>query len=167
VIEGTKRETDAVERHRYHLQRSLGVLAHAAWIYGRTDRGNQWFIRTDPKSIELLTDSGAPIYLTAAQNFEILSRPILGGLRLGGFKAHATGYAYSVGTVPNPDDALLEWHWHPPDLGYTHAHVNVRSEILGNVGRLHLPTSRVFFEQIVSFLIVGLGVEPLDAIGVP
>jgi hypothetical protein len=82
---------------------------------------------------------------------------------LRGFKAHATGYAYSIATVPNPDDALLEWHWHRPDLGYTHAHVNIRSEILGNVGKLHLPTSRVFFEQIVAFLIAGLGVEPVDA----
>jgi hypothetical protein len=43
-----------------------------------------------------------------------------------------------------------------------HTHVYVKDEVLGNVGKLHLPTSRVFFEQVVGFLIVGLEVEPLD-----
>jgi hypothetical protein len=161
VLEGTKRETEAVERHRFHLQRSLDVLTRGAWVYGRTARGGEWFIRTG--AIELRTASGAPVFLNAGQNFVVQHRTSLGGVPFRGYKAHTTGYAHSIGTVPDPDDALLEWHWHPAlGPGYAHAHVNIRNEVLGNVGKLHLPTSRVYFEQIVAFLIAGLEVEPID-----
>jgi hypothetical protein len=116
---------------------------------------------TAPETIELRTLRGHPLFLTAAQNFRVDHHhqlELAGGL-LSGWKCHTTGYAYSVGISPDPDDALFEWHWHPPDLLYTHSHVNVTDETLGTVGKFHLPTSRVFFEQVVGFLIVGLEVE--------
>jgi hypothetical protein len=163
VLQGAKTEPDAVERHRRNLQRSLGLIAKAgSWYPSKTARGGEeWVMRTSPDNIELRTVHGSVLFLTAAQNFVVRfhHRLVLDAGLITGYKAHTTGYAYSVGIVPDPDQALLEWHWHPPDPGYTHAHVHVRDETLGNVGKLHLPTARVFFEQVVGFLIVGLEVE--------
>jgi hypothetical protein len=121
-------------------------------------------IKTAPKSVELRTAGGSLLYLTAAQNFVVNRHRdgFLGDVTFRGYKAHTTGYSYSVGLVPDEDQARFAWHWHPPDPQYTHGHVYVRDETFGEVGKLHLPTARVFFEHVVAFLIVGLNVQPVD-----
>ena len=162
MLQGAKTERDAIERHRSKLQVSLGLIsASATWYPAKTARGEAWVMSTSPESVELRTVRGSLLYLTAAQNFVVQHHhrlELTAGL-ISGYKCHFTGYAYSIGLSQDPADVLLEWHWHPPDLRYTHAHVHVRDETLGEVGKLHLPTSRVYFEQVVGFLIVGLEIE--------
>jgi hypothetical protein len=125
-------------------------------------RGAAWAMRTKPECIELETVRGSALYLTATQSFDVEHHHglVLGAGLLTGWKVHTRGYVYSVGIVPDPDQALMAWHWHPPDPRYTHSHMYLKDETLGNVGKLHLPSSRVFFEQVVGFLIVGLEVMP-------
>lgn len=164
MLQGADTEREAIERHQQNLQRSLGLVAKAgAWWYPtKTARGETWAMRTNPEFVELRTTRGSVLYLNAVQDFTVRYHNALlvgdSGI-LTGWKVHTEGYVYSVGLVRDPEAALLAWHWHPPDPLYTHSHVYAKDETLGNVGKLHLPTSRVFFEQVVGFLIVGLEVE--------
>ena len=164
MLQGAKDPKSAIERHRSGLQTSLDLLAHGgAWWYpAKTARGeDEWILRTNPECVELRTLTDATLYLSAKQNFTVgHHHRLLGEGLFSGWKAHTVGYVYSIGIVADPEQTIFDWHWHPPDPRYTHAHVNVREpESLGDVGKFHLPTSRVYFEQVIGFLIVGMEVR--------
>ena len=98
------------------------------------------------------------LFLTATQLFKIIP-----DVRFPGeYKARTLAYIYSVRT--DSDDAenaeLIAWHWHPlttPDRVEPHMHV----QAVPPLGlKLHTPSGRVSFEQVVRFLVDDLQVEP-------
>jgi hypothetical protein len=156
ALTGARTEPAAVERHRERIQLSLTtVSASATWYPFRKEHGS-WGLATTPPAIELTTEKGARLYLVSAQSFMVVQPRTLGG-----YKVRTTGYTYSVGLTDAVADARLAWHWHP-DLGRKQAHIHVffRDEVMGKTDKWHLPTSRVFFEQVLHFLIGDLGVSP-------
>lgn len=165
MLVGAKSQSEAIDRHRQYIQRSLGLISKSIWIPGRTAAKDAWFLVTAPdRFVTLTAGTGASLYLTASQSLTVDRHraAVIKGSLFTGYKVRLTGYVYSIGPVPDPDASFVEWHWHPRDGGETHAHVHVRDELLGTVGKLHLPTSRVFFEQVVAFPVGDLKVDAPD-----
>jgi hypothetical protein len=120
--------------------------------------GREEWVLLLPKDepIKLRRTSGGTVGLYAAQRFVILPDD----LNEGEYKTQTREYIYHLS-----DDAaaLLEWHWHPGQKTEPHLHSRIPGagsawEIEGD--KLHLPTSRVAFEDIIRFLITDLGVKP-------
>lgn len=151
-----RNESEAVRRYKHHLQRGLGLVTMAQWITGEQDRRTGLnFLTTEPHPMRLANEQELPIYLRATQLFSFeRDRRFRGD-----WKVRTQQYIYSVGIGPEERDALFVWHWHP-DLR-TDCHLHIYGEVagVGRMDRLHLPTRRVSFEQVLRFLIVDLGVR--------
>lgn len=83
-------------------------------------------------------------------------------LNEGEYKTQTREYIYHLF---DDESAVLEWHWHP-GRQRTEPHLHSRVAGAGTAwgiegDKLHIPTSRVAFEEIIRFLIVDLGVEPI------
>jgi hypothetical protein len=78
------------------------------------------------------------------------------------YRAHALSYIYTL-FLPE-DREFISWHWHPEGAGANpspHMHVFVDHGDMGaGFRRLHVPTGRVSFEQVVRFLVEELEVDP-------
>jgi hypothetical protein len=79
----------------------------------------------------------------------------------GEHRAHALSYIYAL-YLP-ADDEFMSWHWHPSGTGgnqWPHMHVFADHGDMGaSFHKLHVPTGRVSFEQVVRFLIEELEVD--------
>jgi hypothetical protein len=74
----------------------------------------------------------------------------------GEWRIQTLRYSYAVtGTDDLREEAeLVSWHWHPPVRQEPHIHFG------GDLHKLHVPSGRVSFEAVVSFLLMDLGVLP-------
>ena len=113
---------------------------------------------------------GPPLHLFASQRYQIIPDPRAGFE--GEYKARTLEYIYEVRVEPDAISEsdridLMGWHWHPlttPDRLDPHMHVRAPYPALGKtLGKLHIPTGRVAFEEVVVFLITELGVLPARA----
>lgn len=69
--------------------------------------------------------------------------------------------AYTYTLYEGSRRELIAWHWRLSSSHGPHAHVRADvPDLGGSIRKLHLPTGRVAFENIVEFLIRDLGVEP-------
>lgn len=107
-------------------------------------------------------DDLAPIYLRSLISFEFEDDPKVKGDR----KVGTRGYSHTV-SLAEDGEILLRWEWHPenPRCATTHLHVGFEQHHPDDgvpFSRLHLPTSRVTFEQVVEFVIDDLGVVVSD-----
>jgi hypothetical protein len=83
-------------------------------------------------------------------------------------KASTLAYIYSIQLDEQPvdqaDPEVIAWHWHPrttPDRPTPHVHVRVdHDQLQGTLSKMHLPTGRVSFEEVIRFLIDDLDVIP-------
>ena len=94
------------------------------------------------------------LYLKATQNFHVAPDPTPG--RDGEFKVFTDYYAYTASESPDLETELLAWHWHPDAHPVTHLHVGGDARF----AKMHIPTGRVLFEDVLRFLITDLGVVP-------
>lgn len=96
------------------------------------------------------------LYAYLRFGFEVDERP---GLE-GGTKAVTREYIYSLRVGRDDAGEVLTWHWHPgiPDAPDPHLHVRADHQDVPGLDRMHLPTSRVFFEDVLLFAIRNLGV---------
>jgi hypothetical protein len=84
---------------------------------------------------------------------------------------------YIYGISDNTGNALLEFHWHPNKINpmtleiaaptktqkviqTPHIHVYANNEYLRDLRKRHIPSGRVAFEDIISFLVNDLKVKP-------
>lgn len=152
-----RNEREALKRYKAVLQRSLGCVTRAVWVVGEVpnERG-VYFLQPSELPLRLPTAGGDYVYLWAAQRFRYeKSRRFLGE-----WKVQTMQYIYTVGGGPNQDtDAFAAWHWHPAVREECHLHVYHDDELIGPLRKMHLPTTRVSFEQILGFLIADLGVR--------
>jgi hypothetical protein len=76
-------------------------------------------------------------------------------------EGEADEYVYSVLMSDTEAGQLFAWHWHPgahrPDC---HIHVGARQGESRALYRLHIPSWRVAFEEVLRFLLEEFDVEP-------
>lgn len=82
-----------------------------------------------------------------------------------GYLIEHSGYSYSLGLRRHDVfHELFAWQWDRrgvSPIAYPYLHVNAASDsVPGGLGRLHIPTSGIRIEDVLSFAIVDLGVMP-------
>jgi hypothetical protein len=162
VREPAKSPAAARKRYVRFFQLSLSCLTKAIWVFGPGPA-------SQPDDVVALVASDAPIhlrcsnglgdlFLTPTQLFKIIPDTRFSGE----YKARTLAYIYSV-QVDSKDAEnaeLIAWHWHPlttPDRVEPHMHVQATPP-LGL--KVHMPSGRVSFEQVVRFLVDDLHIEP-------
>lgn len=147
---------EALRRYKHVLQQGLSLVTRAQWVTGLQDRRtDRYFLTTEPSPIKLPTDAEHEIYLVAGQSFTYEPHRRFSGE----VKVKTLGYAYTVGLGPGDGDQLFAWHWHLDVIEPRHVHVYHDDADLGPLRKLHLPTKRVSFEQVLRFLINDLHVR--------
>jgi hypothetical protein len=145
----------AQERHKLVMQQALACISDAVWTVGKAVRGPERTYVLMPSTrgpVRLRTEDGPSLYLGASQHF----RHITDG---GNWRCHTLAYDYTVFSESRQE--LFAWHWHPASRPGPHVHVNADgAESLPTLRKLHLPTERVAFEQIVRFLLQDVCVKP-------
>lgn len=94
----------------------------------------------------------------------------------GGRRQYVTRVAYYAYTVRDRDERdLLAYHWHPEGVSHVttpHLHIPRHAPIplprtdparAVSLGEMHLPTNRVFLEDVVELLISEFSIAPLHA----
>lgn len=152
-----RNEREALNRYKEVLQRSLGCVTRAIWVAGSVPAERDvYFLQPSELPLRLPRSTGGYIYLWAAQRFAYEKS----GRFVGEWKVRTLQYMYTVGAGPNQaTDAICAWHWHPEVRDDCHLHIYQEDGILGPLNRLHVPTSRVSFEQVLTFAILDLGVQ--------
>jgi hypothetical protein len=70
-------------------------------------------------------------------------------------------YAHTVGESEDLSRQLYAWHWAADEPKYPHLHLFRSSPEFHGLGKLHIPTGRVFYEDVIRFLLDEHGVEPV------
>lgn len=161
-------KTPAAARKRYvrFIQLPLTCLTKAIWVVGPSPEGGDdlsLLLSADP--ILLRRKDGPRLLFSASQRFELIENPRYEGE----WKASTLAYIYEVKLHPediesDDDVELIGWHWHPrttPDRPEPHMHVRTEYAPLdGQLAKVHLPTGRVAFEEVIRFLFCELDVVP-------
>ena len=145
------------------MNRALGYVTRSGqWRAARPAGTGLWTLLLEPtEAIPLPCDRDAvPWYLYAYLRFgfDVDDRP---GLE-GGSKVVTREYIYSLRVGHDSGGEVLTWHWHPgiPDAPDPHLHVRGVDHVdVPGLSDMHLPTSRVFFEDVLLFGIRNLGVR--------
>jgi hypothetical protein len=155
----------ARQRYTRILQESLSCLTKAHWFVGPSpsdDENLSLAVSEDP--VRLRRSNGrSRLFLAANQLFTIVPDERFEGE----WKARTLAYVYSVQLDPkvsgDGEPEVIAWHWHPPstpDRPEPHVHVRVDHPQLDvTLSKLHIPTARVSFEEVIRFLIADLHVD--------
>jgi hypothetical protein len=156
----------AQQRYTRILQHSLSCLTKAHWFVGPSpsdDENRALAVSENP--IKLQRRDGLPrLFLVPNQLFTIVEDDRYDGE----WKARTLAYIYAVQLDPaeagDGEAEVLAWHWHPlttPERPAPHVHVRVEQPLLGTtLSKLHIPSGRVSFEEVIRFLIDDFHVEP-------
>jgi hypothetical protein len=68
-------------------------------------------------------------------------------------------YIYSLGVGTEDDAEVIAWHWHPRVENQPEPYVYVRAmhDDVPGLARLHIPTSRIFLQDVLLFAVDNLG----------
>lgn len=151
----------ARQRYTQFLQGPLSCISRAVWSVGPAIRGevDEWLLllpKDEPIALQR-SKSPAGLRLYAAQRFVTVADPRAPGE----FKTTTREYIYKL---LDRNRSLVEWHWHPRQRPEPHLHSKFGESLSAwgeEAERLHLPTSRVPFEEVVRFLITDVSVRPL------
>lgn len=164
--EPAKNPAAAQRRYVRFIQLPLSCLTKAIWVAGPSPEGDEdRSLTTSESPLRLSRVAGPPLLFSPSQRFQIVPDARYPGE----WKASTLDYIYELSidaaeVDPGYPTDLIGWHWHPkttPDRPDPHVHVRASHSALGvTLGKLHLPTGRVAFEEIVTFLILELTVVP-------
>ncbi|HZV49263.1 MAG TPA: hypothetical protein VFD49_05800 [Candidatus Dormibacteraeota bacterium] len=149
---------EAEKRYREVLQHALRCISQTVvWIAATPPRGGPGVrsLALSEEPIRLRAPSGE-LYLTATQEFTHRKED-------GEWRCPTLAYIYSVFLDRELSREWLAWHWHPRVRPGPHLHVHARNDTPLEMHKLHLPTGRIAFEEVVRFLIQDVGVEPQAA----
>lgn len=153
--------TEHAARKRYIgvLQRALSCVSRAHWVSGPAGDGD-FLLLVGGGPLELQRDAGQPLRFDPTQRFEVIRDRRFRGE----YKIKTLAYVYRV-DLQAADSEVLSWHWHPlttANRPNPHIHITADDPGLGvALDKLHVPTGRVSFEEVVRFLIRDLQVQPL------
>lgn len=162
--EPAKTPAAALDRYLRILQLALSCLTDEAWLFSGKKDGELIRLVTDTRSIPLKRNKGpVALELEPSQAFRVIPDERFKGE----YKVKTLAYIYSVRVAArrgkNRRDLVL-WHWHPdrtPERSSPHIHVAADHRSSGAViAKLHIPTGRVAFEEVVRFLVDELKVIP-------
>ncbi len=162
----TKTDSAARRRYRVFLQKSLSAVdGTAQWLLQRVPgESSLWTMTTVPAIISLKKcTSHDRLYLRATQRFSLGAHPRYEGER----KVVTQDYAYTLSDSADQRPEMYSWQW-THEVAPPHVHIGRGNPSLGSLGKLHIPTGRVAFEQILKFAIeehdVQTAIDRADAI---
>ena len=145
--------SDGEAKKRFHgvLNRSLSTVHRAAtWIVAPSLQGDRFNAITVPDVIALNTSGDGPrLFLRSTIQFTFEDNKAYAGER----KASTVLYAHTVGAAESLKPQLYSWEWSSVEPVHPHVHVRRGDPDFHGLGKLHIPTGRVFYEHILIFLI--------------
>jgi hypothetical protein len=94
---------------------------------------------------------GGEYCLSITQIFRVVPHSELNGQ----FKAKTQEYSYRLLGGPEEQNEIIAYHWHPLEPGVHWPHLHLKA-----LPKVHLPTSRVCLEDVVSMLIRDYHIKP-------
>jgi hypothetical protein len=159
VREQAKTPQAAQRRYTRVIQDSLSCITKSHWFVGPSPlSGADRALLTNPRVLTLKRKDGTRLLFEASQLFTIIPDKRFPGE----YKASTLAYIYVVRAPDVDDGEIIEWHWHPlttPDRPDPHVHVRVEHPDLYGLPKLHIPSGRVSFEEVMRFLIGDLSVK--------
>jgi len=138
------------------LNRSLSTVSREA-VWFITPRGAGVFAAfTNPTSIPLRT-AAPTLYLRSTLEYSYVDDMRFESPER---KASTHYYAHTVGESDALKPQLYSWEWASAEPIYPHLHLRRADPEFHGLGKLHIPTGRVFYEDVLRFLIQEHGVEP-------
>lgn len=110
-----------------------------------------------PLAVPLRTNDGGRLFLRSTILFKYAESVKFPGER----KVSTLEYAHTVSSDESLKPQLYSWEWAPQEPGYPHVHVRRSDPEYHGLGKLHIPTGRVFFEHVLLFLIAEHDVVPV------
>lgn len=103
--------------------------------------------------VELICDPMRPLFFSGLMQFEFEVDTREG--HDGGWKIGTRKYSFSLKAGPDDSDEFMSWHWDRSETNWPepHAHAVVERRGIQAFDRLHIPTGRVFFEEVLIFAI--------------
>jgi len=155
-----KARSDAEAKQRYlrFLQASLSAVhPNAQWKVLPRKTDGQWSAVTVPDWLSLETPGGPEeqVYLRATQVYEYIDHAERSGER----KVATRDYAYTLADGEERRNEIFSWQWHPT-TGKEDPHLHAHRGRSGTLGKLHLPTGRIAFEDVLLFLVDDWGLTP-------
>lgn len=120
--------------------------------------GDALTLTTSEEPLGLRRGDQARLWLRAAQTFHLVKADEGGRHRA--WKVATDSYAYTVSDDETLATELVAWHWHPASRLDPHLHVGRSHPDFGFWAHLHIPTGRVAFEDVMTFVLADLGVQP-------
>lgn len=157
--------TDAAAKKRFRkvLQASLSAVdATAQWVVTSERGGVSPAAVTIPSALRLRRGDGE-VYLRSTLSFSYEDDSRYAGER----KVTTRDYAHTVSETMDGGE-LFSWQWHPSTanrIDFPHLHVYRGVRESEGLGKLHIPTGRVAFEQVLLFLIDEMDVDLARADG--
>lgn len=131
------------------------VTRSAIWRAARPKFGDTWVLYLTEEPVPLICEPARSLFFTGTLAFEIVpeDREALGS----GWKVKVTKYVYSLRAGREDEDELFAWDWNSDGWPDPHVHVQAEHAELPGLGRMHIPTNRVFFEDVLLFATTELG----------
>lgn len=117
---------------------------------------------TVPEVVPLRTSIRESIYLRASQRFTYMDHPDRKGER----KVSTLEYAYTLAEDQGLHRQFCSWEWQPAGgsaSSQPHVHVRRGCPEARGLGKLHIPTGRVAFEQVLEYAMSDHDVVPISA----
>ncbi len=112
---------------------------------------------TAPEIVRLTTnDRTRQLYLRSTIQFHYDEDARFTGER----KVSTDHYAHTLSESPALKPELFSWEWNAAEPRWPHVHVHRRNPDFKGLGKLHVPTGRVFFEDVLRFLFHDLDIRP-------
>jgi hypothetical protein len=131
------------------------VHRDAVWIVV-PGKDAPWAAVTQPPVVRLQAERD-PLYLRSTIQFTYDDDVRFPGER----KVVTSHYAHTVGESDDLRHQLYSWEWAANEPRYPHLHLRRSNPTFEGLGKLHIPTGRVFYEEVLLFLVQDHGVRPV------
>lgn len=159
--------TNVAARDRFltYLNSSLNVVDDTCfWLFkpGEDDTEKTAFLSCAPLAVALPSDQF--VYLSATISFVFVDHPDRPKQK----KVSTTRTVHSYAMDKAMNDEIVAWHWNIDTSGNIprgHIHVGRKADTENvpegfHLPKLHIPTGRISFEEVLLFGICELGVQP-------
>lgn len=140
------------------LRQALACIARAKFLFTKSPTGKALLL--DAASV-----AGQQQFILEVTHYYKIVGPIPFNEPSFRYRVSTSGYIYSV--LSSLNEEIVSYQWHPTGQSQAigpHMHIGVGAgDVPQWLGRCHLPTGRISFEQFVYLLIEGFGVKPMKS----
>jgi hypothetical protein len=137
----------ALDNYLYSLMRSLAC----GFAYTSARLGVCSVLTLSAPTASLRSGTGEDLFLSFQQDFKIQNA---------GKGFQVTTLSYRYGLEDGKHDEILLYHWHPKSRVATpHLHIPCVGRVHPELGKAHLPTLRVSFEDFLLCLVTEFNIE--------